>query len=171
MGRQIRFFFYGQDEIDFLQLIKENNDYLIDKLGNKIEIKDIGPQPAFKNGQSNTKLFTLYIANEASKICKDYYVDEMYSEIIEFWRSEINNDNQLEIGRIWYQTRYYGRDGNVVIKPEWLDKKFNYYKRWITKNCKISKDKFFYIGKEAYRMYKEQNLKLSELSTGKIELD
>ncbi len=88
-----------------------------------------------------------------------YYPPLVDKEIIERYRSQ----KRIERGRLWVQLKYYSSydaDAQIISKDKWLEDKYNYYKRWIIKNSKISKDKMFYIGKETYVLYKEAGYKM-----------
>jgi len=63
--------------------------------------------------------------------------------------------NGYEHGRLWYEHSYYDKNGVVIRKPKELDDFYNKLKKYITKNYKLTADKFGYIGPVAYEKYKE----------------
>jgi hypothetical protein len=68
-------------------------------------------------------------------------------------------------GRLYVKTNYYSSyDENAILlyKAEWLIKKYERYKRWIIKYSQKNKGTGFgfYIGKETYRLYKEEEWRM-----------
>jgi hypothetical protein len=171
MGRQIRFFMFVQDEQNFLEHIKQNKDFLLDGKGNRLGFEKI-MEPVIYNGRTIAVEPVVYVASFESKIVKrDAFLDVSQSDVIEFWRCSIRQEYQLWDGRIWYETRYFVENDEIYTKPEWLNKKYNEYKKWIVKNYKISREKDFYIGSQAYRMYKEEGFKMMNSPTVSIDFD
>ncbi len=62
-------------------------------------------------------------------------------------------ENGFEHGRFWYTAEFLGTDGEKNKKAEALDKLFNSLKKYIKTNFILSKDKFAYIGPDAYKKY------------------
>jgi hypothetical protein len=88
--------------------------------------------------------------------------------------AEFRNIKRVEPGRLWVQLKYYSsydENARIICKEKWLEDKYNYYKRWIIKNYKISKDKMFYIGKETYTLNKEAGYKMMGGPIVEIEFD
>ncbi len=92
------------------------------------------------------------------------FVNDYDSDVIEFMRCEIRRaPNKLDDGRLFMRPRYYidTEDSSIaILKDKWFQDKYNAYKKWIIKNYRISKDKHYYIAKEAYQAYKEKGLKV-----------
>ncbi len=63
--------------------------------------------------------------------------------------------NGFEHGRFWCSTDYYNEYGEKVNKCKELKSLFSFCKRYITKNARLSKTKFAYIGEDAYQKYLE----------------
>lgn len=61
--------------------------------------------------------------------------------------------NGFENGRLWYSQEYYNDEWQKVNKSKELTELFNSLKNYITKKYKLSKDKFAYIGPNAYDEY------------------
>lgn len=63
--------------------------------------------------------------------------------------------NGFEHGRIWYSHEYYDNNGKKNVKSEQLNSLFSYLQRYIKQNYKIAKNKFGYIGPDAYQKYRK----------------
>jgi hypothetical protein len=163
MGRQIRFLMVGDDEAEFIDAIHKNGDSIFDCMGN-ILTKEEAMQDTFE-------LMQVYIKSPQTVIKKWFtgYVDPFSSNVIELIRSRIK-DKRIGCGRLYIQTT--GLDENVTIKrtEKWLEEKYGFYKKWILKHCKISKDKSAYVGKMTYSLYKAGGYKLVA-DLGKPEFD
>jgi hypothetical protein len=164
MGRQIGFFMINEDETELIKIVIESGDIFIDDKGEKISPDEI----------KNDYLF--WIVSPQSKIVMtDYgHVDDDRVEAIQFERSQIIDQQIVRPGRLWVQLRYYSSKGEnyrIITKDKWLEKKYNVYKRWIIKNCTINKDKIlrYYIGKETYRLYKEEGYRM--MTGPKVEIE
>jgi hypothetical protein len=155
MGRQICFYMLDADELEFMQLIKDWGDSFIDITGNNSISKEY-----------YEKKKALYIVSPQSKIIKNTFgfVDDYNSDVIEFMRCELSlAPNKLDYGRLWMDPRcYIDTEGSavVILKGKWFQDKYNAYKKWIIKNYRISKNKHYYIAKEAYQAYKEKGFKM-----------
>jgi hypothetical protein len=174
MGRQLNFFLFGQDEADFLEVVKQMGDFLLDRHGLPLGFDKLKEPLVYPDGKYNKDLIhQFYISKQNALITKmnGMFIDELDSQVIQFVRSALETQNELRNGRLWYQTRYYDSQGNTVVKPDWLTQQYDKYKKWIIKNTKIDTGSSFryYIGKEAYRMYKEQGIKM--MSNIKHEFD
>lgn len=169
MGRQIRFFMLGQDEEEFLKHVKENGDIIIDTKGNVLETEYILET-------SMPKVLQVLIKSPQSKIVLDLngFVNDFKSDVIVFSRSTSlakHDPKRIWDGRLWVELRNYDENGIVVMKPKWLEENFNRYKKWITKNCKISNDKAFYICRNAYRLNKDEGYKMMNSPKYEVEFE
>ena len=63
--------------------------------------------------------------------------------------------NGFEHGRFWYNPEYYDVEGNKVIKSSELNSLFGFLQKYIKQHYKLSKDKFGYIGFNAFQKYLE----------------
>jgi hypothetical protein len=162
MGRRVRFFMYGNDELIFLEEIKNNFDLLLDEKSEPL--KELVKPEIMRS---------LFITIPNSNISKwqNGDVDPLMSEVIHFIRSIVEEKNQLWEGGLWIETKFYGDKNQLVIKPDWLTKKFNVYKKWVTKNLRPNKDKSIYIGEEAYKLYKEQGFQMKNAPKVNIEFN
>jgi hypothetical protein len=159
MGRQIRFFMYGDDESMFFDYIIGSGDSIVDKKGNILD----------KGFLSDMNLDQVYIKSSRAILMKreSGYLDEFESNIIEWSRSCVEEDNKKNIqdGRLWIELIGYNQEGTTYRKEKWVEDKYNYYKKWIVKNSMISKDKMYYIGQAAYKIHREQGYRLFNLNT------
>jgi hypothetical protein len=67
------------------------------------------------------------------------------------WQETVD---RKQVGRLWIELIGYALNGSTFRKDQWVEDDYNYYKKWILKHCKISKNKCCYIGGTAYRLYK-----------------
>lgn len=145
MGRQIRFFMLEEDENKFIKLAKDMDCKITDRKG-----KDI-----FVSRERGTGFKQYYLSFNESNIFinKNGYIDELKSDIIELDSCIIREDKNIDYGRLWLETQFYGDNGIIVKKEKWLEQKYNKMKRWIINNYRISEEKDFYIAEEAYKRY------------------
>jgi|WetSurMetagenome_2_1015567.scaffolds.fasta_scaffold465868_2 hypothetical protein len=157
MGRQIRFFFTEKDEEDFLQAIFEHGDFIIDSKGRQMTKHEI-----FKENPAK-----IYIKpTQAVVIMRESgYVEAFESNIIDYRRSRIqsNDPKKFQVGRLWIELIGYASNGSTFRKDKWIEDEYNYYKKWILKHCKISKNKDYYIGSTAYLLYKDKQYEMLDL--------
>lgn len=154
MGKQIRFFMLPEEEKKFIDIVLAQKDLLV--------------RPKFKDGNMdlirdslNISDYKLYIVTKQSRIvCRSTgFISETLSDAIEFLRCKIDN-HKLEYGRLWVEMKYWDEKGQLITKDKQLNKRFEFYRKWIKENYRISKDKGFYIGDEAYKLYREGKLKM-----------
>jgi hypothetical protein len=186
MGRQIQLFMADKDEIKFIEVIKNQGDSIIDVKGQIFDFSElekliIESQKKLDWEDFWRHFYKYYIITPEFIIRKDNFndVDDDASEAIEFSRSEIHNKS-MRNGRMWVQLKYWKKEDNgeynFVTKPEWLNKKFNIYKKWLTKNLKACKKErkneiLFYIGEEAYRMNKQEGYRMMNSPNLEIEFE
>ena len=69
----------------------------------------------------------------------------------------IDNPNYVEHGfehgRFWYSYEFFNDEKEKVSKSKELDRLFNSLSKFVKSNFKLSKDKFAYIGADAYEKY------------------
>ena len=160
IGKQIRFFMLYSDEKQFFESVSELKDIIVnDKL-----------QPVTVNELQNSNKTTFYIMSSESSIIKDKngYINAIRSEVIEFSKCLIRNDKLVSYGRLWAEFEYFDDSEHRVIKSKRFKDKFVEYKKWITKNLKLSNSKDFYIGQEALKLYKFEGYKM--MATPKLEV-
>ena len=173
MENQKEFFLTSKDEELIIKLIKENNDLLINEMGGKI--LEFGKPVVYSSSKPlDSKIIKkAFIYTSKSRIIKDKngFVNELFSDVIEFSRCEVKNEKHLWNGRIWVETKYYYDNQEIEKKPDWLNIKYNYYQRWIKKNLMPNKDNNFYIGKDAYKLYKEEGYKMKNSPLVELDFD
>ena len=87
--------------------------------------------------------------------------DEYHRQMSELMKNPtyIDNPNYIqngfEHGRLWYSPKFFDSDGKNCSKSKELDGLYNGMRRFIKRNFKQTKDKFAYIGPDAYAKYKE----------------
>lgn len=147
MGRQVNFYMTEIDERVFLQEIIKNNQIILDEKGKILSLEE-AIQP------SN---YQLWIADKSGDLqfSTGGFINSSFSEAIEYSRCEKVNDYALDHGRIWAEFRYYDDNANIVKKSLEFEKLYQTYAKWLKKNMKLSTNKSFYIGKDAYEQYKK----------------
>lgn len=162
MGMQIRFFMASQDEVYFYNLINELGDILIDNRGNPLSVEE---SMKYKLNQYITS------TDYANRLHHNEIVDPIGANVIDFSKASCNKEKQFEPARLWIEVKFWDDSGNLITKDKWLIDKFNCYKKWIKKNCKLSKDKNYYVGKAAEKLYREEGYKLMSTPKYEVELD
>ena len=87
--------------------------------------------------------------------------DEYHRQMDELIRNPtyIDNPNYVEHGfehgRFWYSQEFFDDEGKKVSKSKELSKLFNNLSKFIKENFKQTKDKFAYIGSDAYDKYND----------------
>lgn len=88
---------------------------------------------------------------------------EYYRQLSEYMENPIYIDNPnyiengFECGRIAFANNYYDDYGNKVNKSKEISSLYSFLQKHIKNHYKLSKDKFGYIGADAYREYLEGN--------------
>lgn len=77
----------------------------------------------------------------------------------------------MEYGRLWVELKYWDKQRQLIAKNKRLYERFDFYRKWIKKNYRISKDKCFYIGDEAYKFYCQGKLKMVSPINYVVEFD
>lgn len=153
MGRQICFFIAESDEEEFVRFVFESNDFIVSPRNQKLTLKSI-----LDSTYQDLSKYYIVTANSCINQFSSGIIDPTISDVIEFKRSRIEKDNKTFYWRLWAEFKYYDEDGEVILKEKWFRNKFDSYRKWIKKNYRISKDKDFYIGDGAFKLYNEGNL-------------
>ena len=163
MGRQIRFHIVQEDANELINFIYSKGGIIINENENGAEAsedellhimdkkyfvgKDRAPSWCVKLPNSNI-VSNPY--NAALIICSN-------SEVLELSFPDIRNGESplYDVGRIWYE-KYAFENGAWYLKEHEseLTKLYNSINYYIRKNYRLSVDKFSYIGKYAYELYK-----------------
>lgn len=146
MGRQINLFMGGDDEAEFMNVIRNCGGALIDQWGTPLTQEQVIRHK-----------HRVYIGFPRSRVKKDIesWLDYSVSDVIEFDRSMIR-ERRIEAGRLWAEFNVFDEQGRASRKEKWFEDKCDFLKKWITRNCRISKDKGYYIGRATYGLHKEQ---------------
>lgn len=148
MGRQVQFFMSDSDEMEFLDLARDRNDLIMDTKANQLTVEGI----------CGSDLYKVYLAMPALGAIVQRpsgYITDSESRVVEFVRCQ-RGDKTIDKGRIWAELKDYDLSGRPVSRSEQLEDMYNFYAKWIKKHYKISKDKRFYIARDAYHKYKEE---------------
>lgn len=157
------FFTAEKDLCELLEFVYANGGILIYEDGTEVEKSDWIHLPDEEYIEKKFRFYNWYIKLDNSYMKFGYAenidrksVDFFYSEVIKLsipkWSRTVK-DGYVN-GRIWYEYRYYDENGELK-DTKYLDSFYNKIKRYITKNYRISEDKYFYIAPEAYKLYKE----------------
>jgi hypothetical protein len=162
MGRQINIFMSEKDQIEFVQQILSLGDKLVDRKGNSL----------YSFYEINQAQYKVYILNSqiGPLLLSDGFVDDGKSTVIEFIKCAFEeNGGLVKEGRLYIRTEYLDENQNFVRKSEEFIKWYQKYKKYITKNYKISKQKTRYIGPNAYNDYQEGKYKFISNSYDLVE--
>ena len=156
MGRQINYYATSQDMKELLEHIKLINGIIIDQRGEILTEYDLDIITDRLFLMNKFGDVTLYIATNESRI--DYgirkdgtrYINTPFSDTIEFTPSGNHHSGHFEEcpGQLYISTDVYQRS-------EQIRKMYNSISRFIKTRYKLSDEKYFYIGKDAYRLYNE----------------
>lgn len=160
MGNQVRFFMTNKDEITFFKHLENMQKSILSDKGSVMTIEEV----------FNSKDMLFFIASKESNIIKktNGYIDTLKSDTIEYSRC-ITKENNLTYGRVWAEFKYYNEDGSCIVKDKKFKEDFNAYKKWISTNFKISKCRYFHIGDDAYKNYKEHGWNMLATPVTKVE--
>ena len=143
IGKQISYFFTQVDESLFIKEIEKFGGILVTYKNLNVKSKEI------------IKYDQLWIKSSNSKIhLSNGIIERDKSEVIEYSRS-LKNESQgtIEAGRLWAAMKY--SNGETFVEKEiWFKNWYNSYVKWIKNYSKLSTDKGYYIGQDAYILYK-----------------
>jgi hypothetical protein len=148
MGRQTNFYFTSKDDAGFLDFI-EQNGMIIYSYEAKILTR------AEADSYDESELFLSF--HNAEIFMRVTSIEQLSSEVIQYSRSICKEGKRLWTGRIWSELRKYDDKWKKVEKNPELTAFYNVLSKWIKKESKISVCKSFYIGKDAYERYKNDN--------------
>lgn len=139
MGRQINYYIDKKTEYEFAKfLFTKDFNIIFEDVKNK-EIyfcKNIQDYDKLKD--LKCELFIYKDSYEIEKyINKSNYrrIDSTISPVIEFTRTFIiEEEKKIVRGRLWYETKYFNENGELVAKDERILKEFNSLVKWIKKN-------------------------------------
>lgn len=163
MGKQVGFFMTNKDEVDFLKVIVQFNNSILDNKAFVLTVEEAKSSPNL----------SLFITSPNANISKDNngFVDPIVAEVIQFSRCMLLDDKHLRTGRVWAEFKYYDNSKQLVAKSKEFKDTYNIYEKWIKKNFRLSKCKDYYIANDAYRAYKEDGIILMAGPKQVIEFD
>ena len=147
MGRQVRFFMAEKDELIFLERILEHGYLILDDKGNTLTVND---------AHSSNNLSLFFTFSGAHIIKSGGFVEQIESEVIQFSRCRCWSKNILESGRIWAEFKYWNSEDKLTTKGNQFSEMYTILAKWLKKTMKLSADKEYYIGEQAYQLYKEK---------------
>lgn len=166
MGKQIRFFMGPEDEKRFLGLVLAQQDLII-----KPRIRNCEVDPWRENPEQPDHI--IYIVSRDSRIVTRGlgFIDDLQSDVLEFSRCVMRDDRHMDYGRIWFEMRYWDEHTNLVQKDKWLSDRFEFYRRWIRKEYRHSNGLDFFVGDQAYEMYREGRVQMMAGPLLAVEFD
>ena len=165
MGRQICFFASKSDLIDFFSFLSANNGVVINENGTELkkdELENIQDREFIKGRYDFPDM---YVKHKDSSILFNHYtkllphricLDSFKSEVIQFsvpqhFPKMSESEYDIQIGRFHVETETYSNCQKIK-------ELYNQIVKYIKKNYMISENKLAYIGREAYKWYKEGKL-------------
>jgi len=140
MGKQIYFYMDKESEDKFLMYIKENGVLIFEGNNDRPLIIDKLPAPFSGKGW-----FKVYLYNNAGDLKYQklsngrVIIDCMESPVIEFSRTVVREDSkEILKGRLWVETKYYNKNGELIIKDNMIDEWYKKLIKWIKKNVPIT---------------------------------
>lgn len=169
VGKQIRFFMGPEDEKKFLEMVFKKKDLLVRPKFKDRNIDSIDP----KEASLVLKDYQYFIISEQSRIITrdPGYINEIVSDTIVFSRCIVKDGSKMNYGRLWVELKYWGEHGEMITKDKRLSDCYEFYRKWIKKHYRISKDKNFYIGEEAYKLYQDGKMKMISPPKYVVEFD
>ncbi len=146
MGKQTGFFMSESDEAEFLGLVGDHGDVILG-----LDARELTVEEALH--YARRKVFIALPQSEPT--LSAFGLISSAAEVVEFWRCLRRGDGHIEDGRIWAEFRDYDSSGRLVPRAKQFQDMYSFYAKWIKKHYRISSNKRYYIGPEAYRKYKE----------------
>lgn len=148
MGKQIEFFMANTDEIELLHKVSEQKDLILNDKALPMTLEEA----------ANSSSLSLFIVSGEAMVYKSNsgFLDAIVSEAIQFSRGMRRDSNVIRTSRLWAESMYYDSNHKLTKKSKYFNDMFSFYVNWIKRNFKPSKCKNYFIGNEAYRLYKEE---------------
>ena len=181
MGRQIRFYFYKNDEERFLEFLFSNTNVVLVKEKSYIsKIETVGKSILSVETKNphviliwNTKFAIrpeIYRQDVEREYCVNsgkyeltersfYSLNKLYGPFIEYVRSTIREDNSLSKGRVWADM-YYLENDKFIHKGEEFENFYEQISRWLRNNLNKIRGIDGYIGNEALDLYMQGKISL-----------
>ena len=137
MGKQINFLMDKDTEDKFLIYVKENGVAIFEGNNDSPKIIELLPEPFTGRGWFKVYLFN----NQGDLILNKLstgreFIDSIKSPVIEFSRTIIRvGAKEVTRGRLWFETKFYNEDGELVSKDNNLDDWYKNLCKWIKKNA------------------------------------
>jgi hypothetical protein len=158
----IRFIFAADDEVAFLRAIE----------GQGLQVYPVRVPPGWKPFTARPEAVAelpeeaLYLAAvrvgpvQVDKVKRGpdkgaWRVDEVRSPVIYFERSRLNEDGELESGKLWAELDITPQTGRRDAAPELFRRTFQDVEAWFRRACRKSEPVGFWIGPHAARQFKE----------------
>lgn len=134
MGKQFRFIMDAKDTKEFVSYVKNDGKiFETKKHRGTIEQFEIPNYMWIKLYFCRVKIGELIYKDINDK----KYIDSFLSPVIEFRNTLIRTDiKEIQRGRLYLEMRYYGSDGEVLLKSEKLDAWYKELVKWIKKHLK-----------------------------------
>lgn len=163
MGRQTCFFMSEQDEREFVQVVQDHGDRILDLTTAELTVDEV---LARQLNWGNSQVYIAPQRPEAIVLHRDKllggldFMDTHASEVVELNVCD-REDNQIEEGRIYGDKRYVV-DMQWAIKSKSFDEMYNYYHKWLRRHYRLEngKPRWYRIGPDAYRLYKEEGCQM-----------
>jgi hypothetical protein len=177
MGKQVNFYMLRDDELDFLQFISLQTDFiLVSEISSEAKIQII--EDRFLDQSIQVDLVQLILKDKSVNIEEKYLVrheerkyitelacyvntgkilyilDSMNAPVIEYSRSRFLPDHRLTRGRIWAEM-YELVNQEFIYKGVEFEKSYERVARWLRRNLVRENRVPFYLGKEARKWYRE----------------
>lgn len=135
MGRQINYYMDEKTENEFIEYIF-SRDFLIiseDLKNQRILIYNNINEVDYK--QNRLYIYKRGFENIITNHNCDYKIDSIESSVIQFVKTSIRNEEkEISRGRLWFESKYYGKDGEIIFKNPLLTKEYESLVRWIKKH-------------------------------------
>lgn len=152
MGKQIEFFMSLKDEMEFFEKVLESKAIIVNDRALSMTLDE-----AIKSNA-----LSLFIVLNDAYVYKSAsgFLDVIVSEAIQFSRGMRRDESTIRSSRLWAEFKYYDVNSNLIAKSKQFKDMFNVYNKLIKKNFRQSKCKNYFIGNEAYKLYKEDGYRM-----------
>jgi hypothetical protein len=163
MGKQIEFFMTCKDESEFLRKVSEYKGVFINDKGLQMTLEEVGV--------SNSLSLFIVLSDAYLYKSTSGFLDAIVSEAVQFSRGMRREECIIRSSRLWAEFKYYDSNKNLITKSKQFNDIFNIYVKLIKKNYRRSKCKNYYIGNEAYKLYKEYSYSMLAGPKHMVEFD
>ena len=85
----------------------------------------------------------------------------IWESCIQYSRHNSWNNGILSCSRLWAEFKYWNSSKEYITKSSQFNQTYKDLSKWIKKNTRVSICKHYYIGEQAYHLYKQNKLRMA----------